>query len=611
MTGNNAPLLINLVGHAAGALIFGIFLCLLFSGRGWSGSRGRTLSGLAAALSLLWNVGSLVILSDPGMTERMLNIALAVTFAVLSLLPAVLLHISLENSEPRIVAAGYVLSGIAIAMHFWEIRGNGPALHQVAILLITGGFLALTAIAAVRTAARRPGSARIVVSMCLALFAMSFLHFGSGHPGQAWSAELIVHHAGIPLALFVLLQDYRFVLVDAFVRFLANVLLAATITWLAIDAAPRILGTGPLWLRPIEEAKLLIGICLFLVFFAWLRGHVQALLTHAVFRQHGLAQLPARIKDSPPFADESQLLAWTAAAIATAAETEQHALIEAAAIASGRALHAPVIAATLPDGALDDWDWAEALVPIRLGQGNSRVILLGRRRGGRRYLAGDLDALARAAAEAAEKFEALRREEMHRLVAQADLRALQSQINPHFLFNSLNALYGAIPREAGVARRMTLNLAEIFRYLLRTGKNFVPLSEEMRIIRAYLEIEQRRIGSRLEVEIQVDDAVLDTPIPVLSVQPLVENAIKHGVAASTGPGFVRIRAARRDGELLIAVENSSGGPNAGNGGAGLGLQNVRRRLEICYGSASELRLEINEGSALAELSIPAATAAAL
>src|SRR5579871_4159892 len=127
MTGNNAPLLINLVGHAAGALIFGIFLCLLFSGRGWSGSRGRTLSGLAAALSLLWNVGSLVILSDPGMTERMLNIALAVTFAVLSLLPAVLLHISLENSEPRIVAAGYVLSGIAIAMHFWEIRGNGPA----------------------------------------------------------------------------------------------------------------------------------------------------------------------------------------------------------------------------------------------------------------------------------------------------------------------------------------------------------------------------------------------------------------------------------------------------------------------------------------------------
>ena len=84
----------------------------------------------------------------------------------------------------------------------------------------------------------------MAASMCLALFAMSFLHFGAGHAGQAWSSELIVHHAGIPLALFVLLQDYRFVLLDAFVRFLANALLAALLAAMAIEAVFRLLPAG-------------------------------------------------------------------------------------------------------------------------------------------------------------------------------------------------------------------------------------------------------------------------------------------------------------------------------------------------------------------------------
>ena len=89
---------------------------------------------------------------------------------------------------------------------------------------------------------------------------------------------------------------------------------------------------------------------------------------------------------------------------------------------------------------------------------------------------------------------------MNRLVSQAELRALQSQINPHFLFNALNTLYGTIPREAAGARRMVLNLAEIFRYFLQSDKTFVPLAQEMQIVRAYLEVEQLRLGDRLSVE---------------------------------------------------------------------------------------------------------------
>jgi len=183
---------------------------------------------------------------------------------------------------------------------------------------------------------------------------------------------------------------------------------------------------------------------------------------------------------------------------------------------------------------------------------------------------------------------------------------LQSQINPHFLFNSLNAVYGTIPREAAHARRMVLNLAEIFRYFLQSEKTFVPLAQEMQIVRAYLEVEQARLGDRLKVEIDVDAKLLDVPIPALSVEPLVENAIRHGIAPSTEPGFIRIHGEMRDGQIHVLVENSYSGDAVGSPGAGVGLDNLRRRLEICYGPAASLRLAFNPGTTSAELSIPTA-----
>ena len=610
MIGINQPLLINILGHASGALIFAIFLCLLFSGRGWSGGRGRYLSGLAAALSLLWNLGSLIVLVWPAMPAGASGLVVAISFSALSLLPAVLLHVSLGDSQPAVVAGGYVLSAIAVGMHFWEMAGNGAALHQAALLLITVGFLALTAIAVTgvairRDPLRRPGGVRIAVAMCLALFAMSFVHFGAGHASHAWSSELLVHHAGIPLALFVLLQDYRFVLLDAFVRFLANALLAAVLTWLVIQAAFRLVLVERTAPEPLQEALLLIGVCLFLVFFAWLRNRVQSWLTRAVFRQGSLASLASRVKEGPAFTDEEQYLGWAAAVIAAAVGTADYAVVGQGEVEAAASLHVPVSAAMFPAaGSLQQASWAEALVPIRLGEGDSRLLVLGRRQGGRRYLSEDLDTLAKAASEIAEKVESLRRQEMNRLVSQAELRALQSQINPHFLFNALNALYGAIPREAAGARRMVLNLAEIFRYSLQSDKAFVPLAQEMQIVRAYMELEQCRLASRLDVQIEVDDAALQIPIPALSIQPLVENAVKHGVALRIEPGYVRIKAQCRNEELRISVENSASGRATDAPVTGVGLQNVRRRLEICYGAGADLRFSPGIDHTTVEIRIP-------
>jgi hypothetical protein len=606
MPGLNQPLLINILGHAAGALIFAIFLVLLYSGRGWSGMQGRYLSALAASLSLAWNLGSLVVLAWPALPAPVLDLAVAVSFSMLSLLPAVLLQVSLEGAWPALVGAGYALSTAAVIMHFWEIEGNGAALHQTALLVITVGFLILAVVAVAAPALRkRRGGIRVLASMCLALFAMSFIHFGNGHASQAWSSELVVHHAGIPLALFVLLQDYRFVLLDAFVRFLANALLAAILTGLVIAAAFRLVLVERMAQAPLHEALLLISTCLFLVFFAWLRNRVQAWLTQAVFRRGSVAGLASRVKDCPAFSSEDQYIDWTARLIAAAVKTKDYAVVAEDELAATAGLRAPFLANLLPSSFTSaKWKWAEVVVPVRRGPGDVQLILLGRRQGGQRYLSGDLDALGRAGVEIAERVEALRRQEMNQLVSQAELRALQSQINPHFLFNALNTLYGTIPREADGARHMVLNLAEIFRYFLQSDRTFVPLAQEMQIVRAYLEIEQLRLGDRLKVEFHIDDAALDVLVPVLSVQPLVENAIKHGITQSTEPGYVHVRIELRGEELGIIVENSSNQAIAEAAGAGVGLQNVRRRLEICYGPGATLRLAPDSHQTTAEISIP-------
>jgi two-component system, LytTR family, sensor kinase len=602
----NQPLLINILGHAAGALIFAIFLVLLYSGRGWSGMQGRYLSGLAAGLSLAWNLGSLVVLAWPALPAPVLDWVVAMSFSMLSLLPAVLLQVSLEGAWPALVGAGYALSSAAVIMHFWEIQGNGATLHQTALLVITVGFLILAVVAVAAPALRRRrGGIRILGSMCLALFAMSFVHFGNGHASQAWSSELVVHHAGIPLALFVLLQDYRFVLLDAFIRFLTNALLAAILTGLVIAAAFRLLLVERIAQPPLHEALLLISICLFLVFFAWLRNRVQAWLTQAIFRRGSVAGLASRVKDCPAFSGEDQYIDWAAALIAAAVKTKDYAVVAQSELEATADLHAPVLANLLPASRSSPrWDWAEVVVPVRRGQGDVQLILLGRRHGGQRYLSEDLDALGRAGLEIAERVDALRQQEMNRLVSQAELRALQSQINPHFLFNALNTLYGTIPREANAARRMVINLAEIFRYFLQSDRTFVPLAQEMQIVRAYLEVEQLRLGDRLKVEFQVDQSALDVPVPVLSVQPLVENAIKHGIAQSAEPGYVHVRIEQRGEELRIIVENSSHKTTAEAAGAGVGLQNVRRRLEICYGPGATLRLAPELHKTTAEISIP-------
>jgi LytS/YehU family sensor histidine kinase len=234
-------------------------------------------------------------------------------------------------------------------------------------------------------------------------------------------------------------------------------------------------------------------------------------------------------------------------------------------------------------------------------------IHLGRRRGGRRYLSEDLDALDQLAGAIVLQLEHLRNQEMQKLVSSAELRLLQAQINPHFLFNALNALYGSIPRTAAAARQTVLNLADVLRYSLQPEKALLPLSEELRIVEAYLDIESLRLGNRLTKKISVDDGALGVSIPMLSLQPLVENAVKHGIAAGRGPGIVSVEAKVFENGLRVSVEDSANGLREGaarNPGCGVALDNVRRRLAICYGADCELKTWFSPTGSRVEFEIP-------
>src|SRR5579884_4099480 len=224
----HAPILVNTLGHCAGVIVFGILLWLLLVD--WRrDSRGKSpLAATAAGLALLWNLGSLVgLASRPG--DEVADVIIACSFSVLSLLPAVLLHISMGARHRFLWLAGYMVSGLAMLLHISDLVTAAPWFHYAAILLVTLGFGGLTAIAVVREslAGKRDGSgARLAGAMVLFISAISFAHF-EAHGAKAWSGEAALHHAGIPLALFVLLQDYRFLLLDAFIRFVVSGLLAA------------------------------------------------------------------------------------------------------------------------------------------------------------------------------------------------------------------------------------------------------------------------------------------------------------------------------------------------------------------------------------------------
>jgi two-component system LytT family sensor kinase len=184
------------------------------------------------------------------------------------------------------------------------------------------------------------------------------------------------------------------------------------------------------------------------------------------------------------------------------------------------------------------------------------------------------------------------------------------QLQPHFLFNTLHTIASLVRDGRSDAATATIaRLGELFRQTLGTvQRNEVPLREELSFIEAYLEIEQTRFSDRLAVRIDVEPGTLEARIPAMALQPLVENAIRHGIALDPSAGRIEVRARQRNGSLQVEVRNDGPpyqGAGGGGGAGGVGLANTRARLSRLYGSECRLELLPGEGSgALAVLEVP-------
>jgi two-component system LytT family sensor kinase len=201
--------------------------------------------------------------------------------------------------------------------------------------------------------------------------------------------------------------------------------------------------------------------------------------------------------------------------------------------------------------------------------------------------------------------------ELEKQLAEARLQALQMQLNPHFLFNSLHSISALMHQDVEGADGMIARLSDLLRAALESSDTQeVTLREELDLLKRYLAIEQIRFGDRLNVNIAAPPELLDAEVPNLILQPLVENAIRHGVEPRATPGRIELRAQRSNNALVLEVsDNGPGLPSSQPMDEGVGLSNTRTRLRTLYGEAHSFELRQSpEGGLLVRLTIPFRTA---
>jgi signal transduction histidine kinase/tetratricopeptide (TPR) repeat protein len=248
----------------------------------------------------------------------------------------------------------------------------------------------------------------------------------------------------------------------------------------------------------------------------------------------------------------------------------------------------------------------ELALAIRVGCELSGAIMLGERAYGQDYLSEDLSLLRAAAAQISRALEnlnlhearrkhAVAEEELRKLVAESELKALRAQIDPHFFFNALNSVAGLISRKPAAAEEMIEDLADLFRHSFKPSRDFIMLGEELQLVETYLKVEKMRLGEKLQYRKTVSPDALAVKIPALTVQPLVENAVKHGIGNSRDGGSVTLSAAVKNDCLSIIVSDTGAGispsllPQIFSRGVGLG--NVNDRLVKIYRGNTRLNID--------------------
>jgi two-component system LytT family sensor kinase len=205
----------------------------------------------------------------------------------------------------------------------------------------------------------------------------------------------------------------------------------------------------------------------------------------------------------------------------------------------------------------------------------------------------------------------LRSSQLETMVVRAQLDALRNQLQPHFLFNTLHAISALMARDVQAARRMMARFSDVLRLALdEPEQHEVALTQELRFLDQYLDLQRMRFGDRLDVELDIAPSTLDCHVPRLILQPLVENALTHGIGSRAGAAHLRVAAESIDGTLRLHVEDDGPGLSSGRGellSEGVGLRNTRARLMHLYGDSASLELtDVESGGLCVTITIPTA-----
>jgi two-component system LytT family sensor kinase len=606
---NSSAALVHLLGFLAGIVLYAMLgVMTLRSGRSAGATSGRAADRIPLAtscLGLLWNAGALVIYGTRDLGGAPNAWFEAAAFAALGFLPAVVVHSSLQAQERRsaraLIAAAYALSSAGALLQLRAALVHEDIPSPLALTMLTAGYIAVIALLAL-LAPKGPRTGWTLSAVALAGFAVMALHLQRHTTGaESVPIELVGHHASLPLALVILYQDYRFALADIFLKrvltLLAVVLLAGLLyTFVAV---PLILpnladGNGASW---AVSALIALWIVTALAY-PPLERTINRFVDRIVLRRADYEKV--RVEVATEIADLSSAPAILDSVCARIAPAMSARTVAWAPLPLGLPVGAQSanFVATTRGGA------ATVLVPT--ADAPSYQLSVSELTGGRRLFSGDLALLETLGLLAARRIDAVRvDEERHRrdlrereivqLAAEAELSALRAQLNPHFLFNTLTTI-GQLIQEAPPRALDTLyKLTGLLRAVLkRSDGEFVTLGEEVEIVRTYLAIEGARFEERLAVTIDVPASLAELPVPPLVLQPLAENAVKHGIAPLRAGGSVLVKAAIEGDALVLTVTDSGTEvPEAElerRRGAGIGLSNLERRLERYYGNSASLAM---------------------
>lgn len=622
----NAPdlvALVHLVGFATGIALYGMLAVMIWRGarRGAEVAPGG-IPLLAAVLGLIWNAGALVVFGshDFGLGE-LSPWYTAFTYIALGFLPAVVVDAATRTPHrhggPRPLAiVAYVLSAVGGSLQALSVVRR-DTLSSGGLIFLTLGYAAVIIFFAV-SARRRHESSRALTAVALAAFAVSALHL-SRHSSatDSWVVELIGHHASLPLVLVILYQDYRFALADLFLKRALSVLaLVAVVVAAYVTLVAPLIGRDPDELRlGVPGVLLAVWIGTALLYPVLRRAtdrFVDRVMLHRVdYRRvrHAIARSLSGAS-APNDALEEVCRHLSAALVAESVHWRE-------ASRQTAAMHGGALAsATSPRS-------AELFVPTN--DAPAYVVDINSLAAGRRLMSDDiafLDAVAMLLGRridelrvGEERYERdVRENDMRRLATEAELRALRAQLNPHFLFNALTTVGHLITTSPSRAIETLYQLTALLRAVLRRSGDFVPLREELQLVEAYLAIEQTRFEERLHIKRYVPNELGDLLVPPLILQPIVENAVKHGISPLRRGGTVSIKArletdaATGAERLCLSVHDTGAGGAADNMSRGrrhgVGLENVENRLLRYYGDAGRLRITSGPtGGTLVELTM--------